>query len=84
MPVGAWFQIETYYRNAADGTGRVTTWLDGRQLVDLQGQTTSPTAWVEWDVVNVGKTLNPSTETLFVDDCAISFARVGPTGTIAR
>jgi hypothetical protein len=35
-------------------------------------------------VVNVGKNLSPSLQTLFVDDCAISRTRVGPSGIIAR
>ena len=43
----------------------------------------SPTTWVEWDVVNVGKNLSPSMQTVFVDDCAISRTRVGPGGIIA-
>ena len=82
VPVGVWFQIEAFYRNAPDSQGRVTFWLDGRQIVDLSGPTSS-TAWVEWDVVNVGVDLTPSLESLFVDDCAISRTRVGPTGIIA-
>jgi len=84
LPVGVWFQIEAFYRNAADASGRLTIWLDGQQVVDLSGEATSPTAWTEWDVVNVAKDLNPSPTVLFVDDCAISFTRVGPTGILAR
>jgi hypothetical protein len=82
VPVGVWFHIEAFYRNAPDSQGRLTFWLDGRQIVDLNGPTSS-TAWVEWDVVNVGLNLTPSMESLFVDDCAISRTRVGPTGIIA-
>ena len=32
VPVSVWFQIEAYYRNAQDDTGRLTVWLDGRQV----------------------------------------------------
>jgi hypothetical protein len=84
VPVGGWFQIEAYYRNADDATGRVTYWLDGQQIVDVTGQPTGPSPWVEWDACSVGEDLTPSTTTLYVDDCAISLTRVGPTGLIAE
>jgi hypothetical protein len=84
VPVGSWFQIEAYYRNAADATGRVTYWLNGQQIVDVAGQPTGPTPWVEWDACSVGEDLTPSTTTLYIDDCAVSLSRVGPTGIIAE
>lgn len=83
VPVGNWFQIEAYYRNAADTTGRVTYWLNGQKIVDVTGQPTGPTPWVEWDACSVAENLNPSTTTLYVDDCAVSLTRVGPSGIIA-
>jgi hypothetical protein len=82
VPVGAWFQLEAYYRNASDSTGALTVWFDGQSVVDLQGITTSPTSWVEWDVLNLGNELTPTGATLFVDDCAVSRRRVGPEGRI--
>lgn len=84
VPVSVWFQIEAFYRNAQDDTGRLTIWLDGQQVVDVTGQPMAPTPWVEWDVVNVGENLTPSTAVVAVDDCAISLSRVGPTGIIAE
>ena len=60
VPVGQWFQVEAFYRNAQDATGRVTYWLDGRQIVDIAGQAMAPTSWVEWDAVSVGVNLTPS------------------------
>ena len=83
VPVGPWFQIEAFYRAAADSSGRLTFWLDGQQILDLRGPT-GPTPWVAWDVVSVAQSLTPDTATLFVDDCAISLSRVGPSGLIAR
>jgi hypothetical protein len=68
--------------DAAINNGRLTFWLDGRQIVDLL-QPMAPTTWVGWDVVSVGKDLNPTTAVLFADDCAVSLTRVGPTGVIA-
>jgi hypothetical protein len=82
VPVGVWFQIEAYYRNASDSTGALTVWFDGQAVADLEGAATSPTPWVEWDVLNLGNDLTPSAVTLFVDDCALSRERVGPDGRI--
>lgn len=84
VPVGVWFQIEAYYRNAPDNTGRVTYWLNGQQFVDVSGHPMSPTPWVEWNAVNVGVNLTPAVVNLFIDDCAVSLTRVGPTGIIAE
>jgi hypothetical protein len=84
VPVGVWFQIEAFYRNAQDDSGRLTIWLDGRSVVDVSGQPMAPTPWVEWDVVDVGENLTPSTAVVAIDDCAISLSRVGPTGVIAE
>jgi hypothetical protein len=83
VPVASWFHIEAYYRNAPDATGRVTFWLDGRQIVDLAGPV-APSPWVEWNASSVGENLNPSMAILYIDDCAVSRTRVGPTGVIAR
>ena len=76
VPVGVWFQIEVFYRNAQDASGRLTVWLNGQQVVDVDGQPMAPTPWVEWDVVNVGENLTPSAAVVAIDDCAISPSRV--------
>jgi hypothetical protein len=83
VPVGQWFQIEAYYRNAQDDTGRLTFWLDGRQIVDLANQPMAPTPFVEWNVCSIGADLTPSTAVIYVDDCAVSRSRVGPNGILA-
>jgi len=83
MPVGRWFQIEAFYRNAQDDTGRLTFWLDGRQILELANQPMASTPFVEWNVSSIGEDLTPSTAVIYVDDCAISRTRVGPSGTIA-
>jgi len=91
IPVGAWFQVEAYYRNpgtgadggATDNGGRLTFWLDGHQIVDVTGPM-APTSWVAWDVVSVAVNLDPSTAVLYVDDCAVSRTRVGPDGIIGN
>lgn len=84
VPVGRWFHVEGFYRNAQDGTGRVTYWLDGRQLVDLRGQVTGPNPWVGWQACSVGVDLSPATAVLFVDDAAVSRVKVGPSGVLSE
>ena len=84
VQTGVWFQIEAFYRNAQDASGRLTIWLDGQEIVDVSGQPMAPTPWVEWDAVNVGENLTPSTVAVAIDDCAISLSRVGPTGIISE
>ena len=81
VPVSTWFQIEAFYRNAADASGHLEVWLDGAQIADVTGPM-APTPWVAWDVVSVAVALDPNTAVLFVDDCAVSRTRVGPTGII--
>ena len=83
VPVGQWFQIEAFYRNTQDGTGRLTFWLDGRQIVDIANQPMATTPWVEWNACSIGQNLTPSTAVLYIDDCAVSRTRVGPNGIIA-
>jgi hypothetical protein len=83
VPVNTWFQLEAFYRDASDSTGRFTLWLNGQQILDWQGAT-GLTSWVAWDVVSVGEDLFPEPAILYVDDCAISQTRVGPTGLLAK
>ncbi len=83
VPVGQWFQIEAFYRNAQDDMGRVTYWLDGRQIVDVANQPMAPTPWVEWNASSIAEDLTPSTAVIYIDDCAVSRTRVGPNGILA-
>ena len=82
VPVGQWFQVEAFYRNAQDNTGRATFWFNGQLIADVNGMAMGPTPWVEWDAVNVGANLSPVPVTIYVDDAAISRSRVGPDGIL--
>lgn len=84
VPTQRWFQVEAFYRNAQDSTGRLTYWLDGTKIVDIEGMAMAPNSWVGWQAGSVGKNLVPATAVLYVDDAAISRTRVTPTGIIAR
>jgi len=82
VPVGGWFHLEAYYRNAGDTTGRLVLWLDGEAVADVAKPTGTP-GWVGWQVGSVGQNMEPATVTLYVDDCAVSRSRVGPTGLLS-
>jgi hypothetical protein len=82
VPVGQWFQVEAFYRNAQDTTGRATFWLDGQLIADVTGMAMGPTPWIEWDACNIGENLSPTTAIIYVDDAAISRSRVGPDGVL--
>jgi hypothetical protein len=82
VPIDRWFQIEAFYRNAQDDTGRVTYWLDGQAIVDVRGKPMAPNAWVGWEAASIAKDLTPSDAVVYVDDCAISRSRVGPDGLL--
>lgn len=82
LPLGRWFQVEAFYRNAPDATARLSVWLDGTLVANL-AKATGPSGWVGWRVGNIGQDLTPKTVTLYVDDCALSRTRVGPTGILS-
>jgi len=83
VPVGEWFQLEGFYRNAQDQSGHLTLWLDGRPIIDLQ-QPMAPTPWVAWDAGSIAPDLTPASATIHIDDCAVSLSRVGPDGILTR
>jgi hypothetical protein len=79
VPVGSWFQIETFYRNVGDQTGRVVIWLDGQVAYDLHrpfGQNSA----VYFTACSVGDDLSPTDSVLYIDDAAVSLAQIGPIG----
>jgi hypothetical protein len=82
VPVGNWFQLEAFYRNADDNTGRLVLWLDGKEIANIV-KPTGPAGWTAWDVGSIGVNLTPAAVTLFIDDCAISHTRVGLGGLLA-
>jgi hypothetical protein len=78
VPVGRWFQFEALLRPTADATGRLSVWVDGTLLYDLENTPTTPSAFVEWNVGGLAETISPPRATLYVDDAAISTRRLGP------
>ena len=86
IPVGRWFHLEAFYKQAADNTGRVTFWQDGVQILDLSGVSTRRSGdEIHWSLTNYTDNISPSSATIYVDDAAISTARLSeassPTAT---
>jgi hypothetical protein len=79
LPVNQWVHLEAFYRCAPDGTGRVTIWQDGQQILDVNGRSTRyGDGDCQWSVNNYAGQLSPSTVTIYVDDAKITSTRQGP------
>jgi hypothetical protein len=80
IPVGRWFQVEGYHHCAADNTGRVTLWQDGKQLFDVANvRTRYDNGDCQWSVNNYSDMLQPTTSSIYIDDAAISLNKIGLT-----
>jgi polysaccharide lyase-like protein len=73
LPVGTWFHVEVYLKQASDFTGRLTVWQNGKQLYDMANvKTKYPGGDERWSVNNYSDGLLPSLATLFVDDATVA------------
>jgi hypothetical protein len=81
VPIAQWFQIEAFYRNVGDDSGRLTVWLDGRINYDIR-RPFGLSSETYWSVCSSTQGLTPTVSDLYVDDAAISLIRIGPTGTL--
>ena len=81
VPVGQWFQIEAFYRNVNDDSGRLTVWLDGQLNYDVQ-RPFGANSTVYWTVSSKTYGLSPAESAIYVDDAAVSLTRVTPTGDL--
>lgn len=79
FPARRWVHLEAFLRQSSSATGRLVLWQNGAKLFDLRGITTNfPGGAQHWSVNNYGDGIRPTPATIFVDDAAISMARVGP------
>jgi hypothetical protein len=79
IPIGQWFQIECFYDSAADSTGRLTVWLQGIPIYDLQ-RPMSGTPAVFFTACSYADETEPTV--IYIDDVAISSVRVTPEGRL--
>ena len=78
LPPRQWVHLEAYYRKATDDSGRVTVWQDGTRIIDLRNVSTANSDDLGWAVINYGQDTRPADVEVYVDDAAISTARLGP------
>lgn len=81
VPIGRWFQIEVFFRNVADSSGRFTVWLDGKLNYDLE-RPMGLSSTVYWSPCSSTQDLVPLQSQLYVDDAAVSLVRLTPSGTL--
>jgi hypothetical protein len=75
IPIGSWFHLEFFLRRAADATGEIALYQDGRLLVQATNIITDDSTWGQWYVGNFATGLTPADSTLYVDDVTISATR---------
>ena len=73
-----WTRIDAHYVCAADDSGHVTIWQDGKQLFDLSGATRYADGDCQWSVSNYSNGLSPSPSAIYVDDAAICLGGLCP------
>ena len=71
VPIGSWFHLEFRWRRAADETGRVSVYQDGKLVLDRDNAVTDDTNFAQFYVGNLAFDLVPPESTLYVDDISI-------------
>lgn len=74
IPIGTWFHLQFYLKRAANATGEIALYQDGRMLTDVTNIVTDDSTFGQWYVGNYADGLEPADSTLYVDDVTI-----GPT-----
>jgi hypothetical protein len=87
FPTDQWVQLEVFIskatpNDASPPTGRITVWQNGVQILDRDGVATVASDFLQWDVGGTSNNISPDPTTIYVDDAAISVARLGPNSTL--
>jgi hypothetical protein len=81
VPIAQWFQIEVFFRNVADDSGRFKVWLDGQLNYDIQ-RPIGLSSTVYWSPCSSTEDLVPLQSEIYVDDAAVSLVRLTPDGIL--
>ena len=81
LPIGRWFQVEALYRNFSDDRGRLVIWLDGQVNYDI-ARPFGINNTVYWSLCNSSYGFSPAEAAIYIDDAAVSLARVTPAGSL--
>ncbi len=77
VPFDTWVQFEVHFVKATDATGRIEIWQDGALILARVGLATVTNDWLQWDAGGACDALSSSPATVYLDDAAISTARLG-------
>ena len=66
-----WFHVVFYLRRAADATGEIALFQDGRELLRASDIVTDDSSWGQWYVGSFAGALTPPDITVYVDDVTI-------------
>ncbi|HEX6435819.1 MAG TPA: hypothetical protein VF182_01730 [Candidatus Binatia bacterium] len=84
VPLGRWFQVEAYYKCAADNTGRVIFWQDAQLLFDVANLSTRyGNGDCQWSLNSYSDSITPSPASFYIDDASISSTRLNLIGLAA-
>jgi hypothetical protein len=83
VPVGRWFQVQVFFRNTPDATGRFTLWLDGKLNYDITNRPMAPgLSTVYWTPCSITSDTSPTQSEIYVDDAAISYDWLPPQASL--
>ncbi len=71
VPIGTWFEIEVFFKRAADATGEVIVNQDGEEVATATNLITDPYVYGQWYVGNLATALSPAESTVYVDDVSV-------------
>lgn len=87
---GRWTQLECSYVWAFDSSGSMRCWQDGAEIWNKTGLKTEYNEQKyfdhgadsrQWTINNYSNQTNPTTQTIYIDDAAISTVRIGATNS---
>jgi hypothetical protein len=79
LPTNQWVHIEIFLRQSAGFDGQIIVWQDGVEIFNQNNvKTRYPYMGDEWSPGSCAGSISPSPATIYIDDAAISTARLGP------
>jgi len=76
-PRDSWFHVEMLFVKSSTATGHVAVWFDDNLVIDLNKVVTAPNDWLQWNAGMGSDEIDPSPSSIYMDDAAISTARLG-------
>jgi len=70
VPIGSWFFVEFYWKQATDGSGQVALEQDHVRVLDVP-VSAAAVGWARWHVGDLADALVPPDSTVYVDDISI-------------